>query len=205
MQVIDPVCKMTIEDKDAVATSLYKGTTYYFCSMPCKEDFDKDPESFLGEKAAMPAPILATKITSEMAKDPICGMVIPKDRSIKRVVGGREYYFCSETCVKTFEAPEAELKDMKRRVTIALTGVIALAVFRAALVPRTCRRSDGTYLGPFFISSLVHCRCVALHHHNTDYDFRRQGIFHRCISGDQATDGQYGPPHRTWHINSLSL
>jgi len=133
MQVIDPVCKMTIEDKDAVATSLYKGTTYYFCSMPCKEDFDKDPESFLGEKAAMPAPILATKITSEMAKDPICGMVIPKDRSIKRVVGGREYYFCSETCVKTFEAPEAELKDMKKRVTIALTGVIALAVFRAAL------------------------------------------------------------------------
>jgi len=133
MQVIDPVCKMTIEDKDAVATSLYKGATYYFCSMPCKEDFDKDPESFLGEKAAMPAPILATKITSEMAKDPICGMVIPKNRSIKRVVGGREYYFCSQTCVKTFEAPEAELKDMKRRVTIALTGVLALAVFRAAL------------------------------------------------------------------------
>jgi Cu+-exporting ATPase len=68
-----------------------------------------------------------------MAKDPICGMVIPKDRSIKRVVGGREYHFCSETCVKTFEAPEAELRDMKRRVTIALTGVLALAVFRAAL------------------------------------------------------------------------
>ena len=35
--------------------------------------------------------------------------------------------------MKTFEAPEAELKDMKRRVTIALTGVLALAVFRAAL------------------------------------------------------------------------
>jgi len=68
-----------------------------------------------------------------MAKDPICGMVIPKDRSMKRVVGGREYYFCSESCVKTFEAPERELKDMKRRVTIALTGVLALAVLRAAL------------------------------------------------------------------------
>jgi Cu+-exporting ATPase len=35
--------------------------------------------------------------------------------------------------VRTFEAPEAELKDMRRRVTIALTGVLALAVFRAAL------------------------------------------------------------------------
>lgn len=133
MKVTDPVCKMIIEDKDAVGTSIYKGTTYYFCSGVCKEDFDKAPESFLIEKAAMPAPILSTKVMSEMAKDPICGMVIPKDRAIKRVVGGREYYFCSEGCVKTFEAPEAELKDMKRRVTIALTGVLALAVFRAAI------------------------------------------------------------------------
>jgi P-type Cu+ transporter len=129
MEVVDPVCKMTIEDTDAVATSTYTGTRYYFCSGMCKEDFDKDPETFLKpfEEEAQKA------ITGEMAKDPICGMVIPKDRSIKRVIGGREYYFCSETCVKTFEAPEAELKDMKRRVTIALTGVLALAVFRAAI------------------------------------------------------------------------
>ena len=137
MKVIDPVCKMTIEDKDAVATSIYKGTTYYFCSKQCKEDFDKAPESFIGEKVVMPKMEEMVSATSkdraEMAKDPICGMVIPKARSIKRVVGGREYYFCSETCVKTFEAPEAELKDMKRRVTIALTGVLALAVFRAAI------------------------------------------------------------------------
>jgi len=47
MKVIDPVCKMTIEDKDAVGTSLYKGATYYFCSGVCKENFDKDPEVFL--------------------------------------------------------------------------------------------------------------------------------------------------------------
>ncbi|MFA6054857.1 MAG: YHS domain-containing protein, partial [Thermodesulfovibrionales bacterium] len=129
MNVVDPVCKMTIEDKDTVATSSYKGTTYYFCSQTCKKDFDKDPESYL--KGTGIADQAVTK--GEMAKDPICGMVVPKGRSIKRVVGGREYYFCSETCVRTFEAPEAELKDMKRRVTIALTGVLALAVFRAAL------------------------------------------------------------------------
>lgn len=36
MKVIDPVCNMTIEDKDAVALSMYKGTKYYFCSKPCK-------------------------------------------------------------------------------------------------------------------------------------------------------------------------
>jgi Cu+-exporting ATPase len=47
---IDPVCKMTIEEKDAIGTSIYKGTTYYFCSGVCKEEFDKDPEAFIGEK-----------------------------------------------------------------------------------------------------------------------------------------------------------
>ena len=30
MQVIDPVCKMTIDDKEAAATSEYKGTTVLF-------------------------------------------------------------------------------------------------------------------------------------------------------------------------------
>ncbi len=138
MKVIDPVCKMTIEDKDAAATSTYKGTTYYFCSKPCKEDFDKNPEAFVAQKAtSMPKKeelaALTSKAIGEMAKDPICGMVIPKERSIKREVGGRTYYFCSENCVRTFEAPEAELKAMKRRVTIALTGVLALAIFRAAV------------------------------------------------------------------------
>src|SRR3989344_3018766 len=59
-------------------------------------------------------------------------MVIPKKSAIKRESGGRTYYFCSEDCVKTFEAPEEMLKSMKRRVTIAISGVVILAVLRAA-------------------------------------------------------------------------
>jgi len=133
MKDLDPVCNMTIEDKDAVATSVYKGKTYYFCSKPCKQEFDENPESFLPEKKGMSGEKELPAPTGEMAKDPICGMVIPKDRSIKREVGGRAYYFCSESCVKTFEAPEAELRSMKRRVTIALTGVLALAILRAGV------------------------------------------------------------------------
>ncbi|MGQ9569571.1 MAG: heavy metal translocating P-type ATPase [Thermodesulfovibrionales bacterium] len=150
MKVSDPVCKMTIEDKDAVGTSTYKGTTYYFCSPVCKEEFDKNPEAIInppipplekGGKGGLSLTrgseeglVLAKgEVAAEMAKDPICGMVIPKERSIKRESAGRTYYFCSETCVRTFEAPEAELKSMKRRVTIAITGVLALAIFRAGL------------------------------------------------------------------------
>src|SRR4030043_1903823 len=51
MKIVDPVCGMTIEEKDVFGTSSYKGITYYFCSDKCKEDFDKNPESILTMKA----------------------------------------------------------------------------------------------------------------------------------------------------------
>jgi Cu+-exporting ATPase len=51
IKVTDPVCRMTIDDSEAVATSAYKGKRYYFCSQACREDFDKDPGSYTGEKA----------------------------------------------------------------------------------------------------------------------------------------------------------
>ncbi len=51
MKVTDPVCHMTIEDSEAAGKSLYEGKTYYFCSKPCKEKFDKAPGSYVGEKA----------------------------------------------------------------------------------------------------------------------------------------------------------
>ncbi len=46
-KVLDPVCKMTIEDSDAAAQSDYKGDTIYFCAVGCKKAFDKDPERYL--------------------------------------------------------------------------------------------------------------------------------------------------------------
>lgn len=66
------------------------------------------------------------------AKDPICGMMVEKATAIKSERGGRTYYFCSSNCLSTFTSPEAELKSMRRRVSIALTGVLALAILRAA-------------------------------------------------------------------------
>ena len=46
-KVIDPVCKMEIEEKSAAATSEYKGKKYYFCAKGCKIAFDKEPEKYL--------------------------------------------------------------------------------------------------------------------------------------------------------------
>ena len=50
MKVTDPVCKMSIDDQEAAATSTYKGTTYYFCSQACKEKFEKAPASYVETK-----------------------------------------------------------------------------------------------------------------------------------------------------------
>ena len=48
-QVKDPVCGMVIEEKDAVATSDYKGKRYYFCSRDCKTEFDENPEDYASQ------------------------------------------------------------------------------------------------------------------------------------------------------------
>ncbi len=68
-----------------------------------------------------------------LARDPVCGMTVDKRTAIHRRIGGRDYYFCMESCARTFENPEKELKALKRRVTIALSGVLILAVLRVAV------------------------------------------------------------------------
>ena len=138
----DPVCGMDVDPANAAGTSIYKGETIYFCNPHCKERFDADPEAFITPagfmgtdfKSVPPVPTMSVETVRphETAKDPICGMVVDKNRSLKKELGGRMYYFCSEGCVRTFEAPEEELRSMKRRVSIALAGVIVLAMFRAA-------------------------------------------------------------------------
>jgi Cu+-exporting ATPase len=47
---IDPVCRMTVDEKTAAATSDYKGKKYYFCAVGCKKAFDKDPKKYLNTK-----------------------------------------------------------------------------------------------------------------------------------------------------------
>ena len=47
--VKDPVCGMTIDEKDAVATSEHRGKRYYFCSQDCKQEFDQNPDDYAGQ------------------------------------------------------------------------------------------------------------------------------------------------------------
>lgn len=120
MKVNDPVCDMTIEDSEAVATSTYKGTTYYFCSMPCKKDFDEDPESFLGKRVPTKAaaqegmdytcPMHPEIIRNAPGSCPICGMAL------------------EAKTVTAEEEANPELIDMTRRFKVSLVLTIPLVL-----------------------------------------------------------------------------
>ncbi len=46
----DPVCGMDVDEKRAAATAVYKGVTYYFCAVACKDAFNRDPKKYLSKK-----------------------------------------------------------------------------------------------------------------------------------------------------------
>ncbi|NMG30003.1 heavy metal translocating P-type ATPase [Aromatoleum evansii] len=152
---IDPVCSMDVTEQRAAGSAEYEGRRYYFCSAHCLDKFRANPAAYLGSPAAAAAPSSQAthdhthahsggahghaaapvaapgKAAKAQAKDPICGMVVDKATALKTERAGRTYYFCSVGCQRTFESPEAELKSMRTRVTVALTGVLALAILRA--------------------------------------------------------------------------
>lgn len=136
---IDPVCKMSVEPNASTLKSVYLGVEHFFCSSKCKMTFDARPQNFVSEKASSQSTTMASPGMKSVAhggdgtaKDPICGMVVDKAGSLKTEKGGRTYYFCSTGCQRTFESPETELKSMKKRVTVAMSGILALAVLRAS-------------------------------------------------------------------------
>jgi len=44
---LDRVCGMWIEKETVPFRSTWQGETYYFCSKPCKDQFDQDPERYM--------------------------------------------------------------------------------------------------------------------------------------------------------------
>jgi len=45
---IDPVCGMEVDPATAEWKTEHEGTTHYFCSKGCLDDFVEDPGSYLG-------------------------------------------------------------------------------------------------------------------------------------------------------------
>ena len=130
LEVVDPVCGMTISPADAVGTVDYQGRTYYFCAESCVEQFKGDPEAFLDparREAAAAALPQGVEYTCPMHPEvrqigpgtcPKCGMAL-------------------EPTVDTgAEEKNPELEDMSRRFWISLALVAPiLAVMVGDFLP----------------------------------------------------------------------
>ena len=42
----DPVCGMTVDESDAPESLDHEGTTYYFCSADCRQEFEANPGDY---------------------------------------------------------------------------------------------------------------------------------------------------------------
>ena len=74
-----------------------------------------------------------------MAKDPVCGMLVDEaSATLKAEVRGTTYYFCSESCMREFLAPEKEFRRLKLLVcaSFALTVPILLFTYVSILPTR---------------------------------------------------------------------
>src|SRR3989454_1906711 len=131
-QAKDPVCAMMVDPHNAAGVYEYKGQTYFFCSIGCREKFKADPERFLNHEPAAPIGIhrgpkrqlVASEIVSvtytcpmhpEIVRDapgacPICGMAL-------------------EPRVATGDEENPELKDMSRRFWVSVALSVPLLVF----------------------------------------------------------------------------
>ncbi|MBI3931163.1 MAG: heavy metal translocating P-type ATPase [Chloroflexi bacterium] len=65
-----------------------------------------------------------------MPIDPVCKMTVDESTPFKAELGGRMYYFCAQECLQTFLNPEKELKSLKHRVSLVLSGVLVIALLR---------------------------------------------------------------------------
>ena len=139
-QAVDPVCGMPVSGASAAARLTHEGREYLFCSSHCLHQFKTEPARYAAPAPAAPTPSAdhgmplqasLRRGAREMAKDPVCGMVVDKATALRTERAGRSYYFCSVGCQRTFESPETELKSMRRRVAIAMSGVLVLAIMRA--------------------------------------------------------------------------
>lgn len=52
---IDPVCGMEVDEKTTKQKAVHQDQNYFFCSADCKEDFESEPEEYVGGDDLQPA------------------------------------------------------------------------------------------------------------------------------------------------------
>ncbi len=49
------------------------------------------------------SPRPANPSKGELVQDPVCGIYVSTETKLRKTVGGRTYYFCSESCMEKFQ------------------------------------------------------------------------------------------------------
>lgn len=44
--LVDPVCGMKVEPRQAAGPRIFQGENFYFCSEECRREFDSAPEAY---------------------------------------------------------------------------------------------------------------------------------------------------------------
>jgi hypothetical protein len=91
---IDPVCGMNVDTSSPAATLEREGQTFYFCSLRCRDRFEREHEHQRSDESDG---------HNGDATDPVCAMRVDSHDAL-RATGpdGVTYYFCSEGCRATF-------------------------------------------------------------------------------------------------------
>jgi Cu+-exporting ATPase len=108
-----------------------------------------------------------------MAKDPVCGMMVEEgEHALKTSRYGTTYYFCSETCLVEFQAPEKAIARLKRLV--ALGALLTVPIAALTYLPIISDRATNN-LVMFFLSLPVQF-VVGFRFYRGSYDALRSRI-----------------------------
>jgi Cu+-exporting ATPase len=125
VEVLDPVCGMTISPTDAVGTLSHAGQTYHFCSDSCLQRFRENPAEFVGE----------TPRGSSAEADPAAEYTCPMHPEIRQI-GPGSCPICGMALepvnVTLEEQPNEELEDMTRRFWWSLGLTVPILGFMVA-------------------------------------------------------------------------
>ncbi len=117
----DPVCGMEITEEEEAGRYEYKGTTYHFCSLSCREKFKANPEKFLKLQELF-IPIMPDKKIgkTETITLPVFGMscascVLTIEKAINSLPGVANVTvnFATEKAIIEYDKKVTSLNDIK--------------------------------------------------------------------------------------------
>jgi len=130
-RLIDPVCKMQV-NKGWGFTFEQDGTTTYFCSAHCRDEFAADASAYVGRRCT------------------VCDALMPAKAGLPATYLGKTYYLCSEEHRAAFKADPAGffmhrmwgIPDWLYYVSIAAVLLVSFLMFEGVPIVRRKARAD---------------------------------------------------------------